>query len=251
MLPQHLGRALMLVAGNADAVSKVSSALRGKADVLPWIAVMDRDLAGDDELAALRDAEPEVHIWSRRAIESIFLDAAWLAATVGRAGGSTSADDFDNAMRAEAIEQRPEIQRLLVERRLLRDFSAPVTAKADLRAWFAGRAEVAAARRDSHASVAAEVHAAVEAAWEQRWFEWVQAKRILATLLKLTPFRSLENLLDAMIVLSADDATFVPEDLIRLRSRIETLYVSIDLPDPYVNKVPGILPPRRVDKGYC
>ena len=232
LLPQHLGRALMLVAGNADAVSKVSSALRGKADVLPWIAVKDRDLAGDDELAALRDAEPEVHIWSRRAIESIFLDAAWLAATVGRAGGSTSADEFDNAMREEAIEQRQEIQRLLVERRLLRDFSAPVPAKADLRAWFEGQAQVTAARRDAHDSVAADTNAVVEAAWELRWIEWVQAKRILATLLKLTPFRSLENLLDAMIVLSADDATFLPNDLILLRSRIETLYVSIDLPDP-------------------
>lgn len=251
LLPQHLGRALILVAGNAEAVRKVSAALRGNSDALPWLAVRDRDLTGDAELADAALAEPEVHIWSRRAIESMFLDERWLEATVARAGGSTPAADFHQQMLSEAAAQRPEIERLLVERRLLLEFAAPVTARTDLEAWFVSQAEVAAERGRNHSRVAAEVHASVQAAWDVRWAEWAQAKRILAVLLKLTPFRSLENLLDAMIVLATDDETFLPADVTSLRSRIEALHTKVELPNPYVHPVPGVLPPLREQEGYC
>ncbi len=240
-----------MVAGNAEAVRKVSAALRGTSDVLPWLAVRDRDLASDAELADAALAEPEVHIWSRRAIESMFLDERWLAATVARAGGSTRAADFHQQMLEEATGQRPEVERLLVELRLLVEFAAPVTVRTDLEAWFAGQAEVAAERSRAHSRVASEVHTAVDAAWDVRWIEWVQAKRILAVLLKLTPFRSLENLLDAMIVLATEDESFLPADAARLRCRMEALHAKAEMPNPYVNPVPGVLPPQREQEGYC
>lgn len=72
--PIELGRAHVLVAGSANQVVDAHNTLAKIPSGIPWLCVRDRDLLTDEEVAELNARYPKMHIWARRAIESLLLD---------------------------------------------------------------------------------------------------------------------------------------------------------------------------------
>lgn len=220
LLPMELSRALILVAGNAAAVERVSASLKGKEAILPWVAVRDRDLADNDEVHSWEERDPRLFVWSVRSIENLFLESNWVSATLSRVGVTMSPDEVRQRFAALALDQQEEIVFLLTERRLDREFPAQSKARRDLKGWYEAQAEAALSKRDAVETTLAEVRALLDDEWEPRWREWVQAKRLLAQFVPCTPFRSLEHLLDAMVALASEDHHYLPKEVITLRARL-------------------------------
>jgi len=224
LLPSDLSRALILVAGNALGVERVSAALRGKEGVLPWVAVRDRDLASEEEVSRWKSADTHLHVWSRRAVESVFLDGPWISAVLQRSGVEWGADDIDASLAELAVNQRDEILSLLVERRLASNYAVIPTKKGgDLKSWYKAQAATAMARSEAYDEVLLSEGEFIQAEWDSRWREWVQAKRLLAEMLHRTPFRSLEHLIDAMIALAIEQDSQMPEDVTLLSAKFRSL----------------------------
>jgi hypothetical protein len=223
LLPLELGRALVLVAGNAQGVERVSASLQGRAGLIPWVAVRDRDLADISQVARWTAADPHLYVWSRRAVENALLEETWISATLGRVGHPIGPAEVGAELLARAESQKDEIRRLLVERRLLGDYLPATTNKHDLSAWLDAQSQVFALRRDSHGLIDNEIEAEVNAVWPTQWKEWVRAKKLLAEFLPMTPFRTLEHLVDAMIATALEDEEHLPTDIQTLRDRLRAL----------------------------
>ena len=107
ILPLELSRAEVLVAGNASGVMQVSTALAGRGSTIVWLAIRDRDLAEPEEVASWVESAPNLLVWPQRAIENIFLDCEWIAATLLRSGLKISAKEIED--RLEELSQSPEL----------------------------------------------------------------------------------------------------------------------------------------------
>ena len=201
----HLSKALVLVAGNASSVERVSAALQGKEAVLPWLAVRDRDLAEDLEVQSWVLRDPHLFVWKWRSIENMFIDARWIAATIDRVGMTMAEEDVWARMSALSLGQRDDVEFLLTEKRLSVAFPTESVPRRDSRAWYDAVAKAALSKRDAHDETRNEIRAGLKKEWDSRWPEWVQAKRIFAEFVVSTPFRSLQHLLDAMVALSLEN----------------------------------------------
>lgn len=223
LLPMEMGKALILVAENAIGVQRMVRALSGKPGVLPWLAIRDRDLGAEDEVAIIQEQWPNLVIWPGRAIENLFLDEHWIWKTVRQAGLQTEESAILARLEELADGDRPEVVRLLTERRLQQSFSATTESRKDLREWYEAQETVARDRAHAFEATSKSVAAEVEGLWGSRWKEWVQGKRILAEFLPATPFRSVNHLEDAMTSLAAEDNALMPEAVTEIRDRLRKL----------------------------
>jgi len=223
LLPLELGRAKVLVAGNASGVMQVSNALAGRDSTIVWLAIRDRDLAEPDEVASWLEGAPNLFVWPHRTIENVFLSPEWIAATLLRSGRQIPVDDIERRLEGLSQSQRHDVQRLLIERRLAARFKPEVESKKDLGAWYEAQAAAITERIQSLESVSREVSAEIERSWPSRWKEWVQAKQLLAEYLSDTPFRTLQHMLDAMLACAADDHSYLPVCVNELQTRLRAL----------------------------
>ncbi|UUU37987.1 ATP-dependent nuclease [Streptomyces sp. NBC_00162] len=73
LFPNEMSRAKLVKAGSSSEVMGYHRSLAASANRLPWLCLRDRDLMTADEMHRLTSDYPNLHIWPRRALESMLL----------------------------------------------------------------------------------------------------------------------------------------------------------------------------------
>jgi AAA domain, putative AbiEii toxin, Type IV TA system len=84
--PTELSRAASYIAGGKDAALRAVEVLEGSLQALPWVAIVDRDLAEDQQVTRWTKNRPNLMVWARRMLENVLLDPELLAAVMTTGG---------------------------------------------------------------------------------------------------------------------------------------------------------------------
>lgn len=227
MLPLELSRALLYEAGNASGVEATCRTLMSAGGPLPWIAIRDRDLLSDEQVAA-REAElPGLFIWPGRTIETELLSASVVQSTLANAGQSMDVEEVSVKLRELADRQRPEIHASLTEQRLIE--SHPLRLRAHSNALDQVRAYNEAAKQatedklQAFDTVADEVEEHLKQRWEVEWSVLMDAKRALGQFVSLSPFDGRRSLTSALASTISRSPEVRPPGVQRLVGRIADL----------------------------
>ncbi|MFG3187551.1 ATP-dependent nuclease [Streptomyces omiyaensis] len=212
IFPIEASRSLVYVAGNRAGVDATVRTLEAGDQFLPWLAIRDRDIINGGALDSDRS-----FTWSRRALENIFLEGELLSRVIDMAGGSMGASEVESELQRIALDERQEVESLLIEERLKQKVPATRPAvKKDLKTSLENSIRIQTSRLAEYDSVAGQVKVELDAAWEQHWKDFVQGKRVLANFLKCTPFRSMADLSNAICKACRSNPSLLPADLQRL-----------------------------------
>ncbi|MGW0666442.1 AAA family ATPase [Streptomyces sp. NPDC002746] len=214
LFPLETARSLVYVAGNKSAVLSMSRTLERNEQLFPWIAVCDRDLVDSTTTSG------RLWVWTRRMVENCFLEGDVLSAAIGLVGPTPTPDEVENKLREIVESEKIDIGRLLIEETVKKRVGAAISLKVDkhdIGGYFElerRRAEESLAILDD---VTREVNSKLDSDWDESWKELVNGKRILATFLRSTPFRGIQNLMDAICTVIALRPEVEPVDIRRLR----------------------------------
>lgn len=95
LLPEEMGLAYFLVAGNSSSVKSIADRMTGES--VPFIAIRDRDRAPTMEREKW-NASPSRFMWSGYSIESLFLDAHWIHQTLAEMSESWTAERINKEL---------------------------------------------------------------------------------------------------------------------------------------------------------
>ncbi|MFC8869910.1 AAA family ATPase [Streptomyces sp. NPDC057148] len=215
LFPVEASRSVIYVAGNRTGVDATVRTLTAGDALLPWIAIRDRDLVGN----VGRDSGRSF-TWSRRTFENTFLDSRLLAHVIAAAGGSEDPTSVDEKLKELASTEKADVERLLIEEKLHQLIPDTKPSDAGLRASLRHHISLQQQRLDAYDAASLEVQGYLEANWEKEWKVLVQGKRILANFTRYTPFRGMQQMLNAICKACRDNPSLMPDDLVMLRSII-------------------------------
>jgi hypothetical protein len=196
---------------------------------IPWFCVIDRDLLSDDEVQEEQMARPGLFVWSRRAIESCFLEAGLLAAVLNSNSiGSQIDDDAASRLLWEAAEPlRDEVLASLVNRRLMSEVPPPVLGNSlgrfeRIRQYQIAYAEISTQRASIVDRLVDEERAKLDLRWEKDWRLLVDPKAVLARVHSVIGhFRTADLLLNSLVAYARDNPTYRPKPIQEFSDRIQ------------------------------
>jgi predicted ATPase len=217
LFPVELGRAFVIVAGSARQVISAYDTLHKSPASTPWLCLRDRDMMTDEAVGESKINRPRLHIWPRRAIESLLLDGALMSAVMKTVGVDIEPAAVEAHMEAVANGLQDEALTAFVEADLTRRYPTPGSIsggdrydkmEAQMRAY----AQMNIDRADVLASVLATQRAALAGRWATDWKQLVEPKAVLAqTGSRLGSFKSVEDLKRALFVRCREDAQLRPQ----------------------------------------
>jgi predicted ATPase len=223
--PTELSRAAHYIAGGKDGVLRAVEVLEGSPQALPWVAILDRDLADEQQVAAWTQDHPNMFVWSRRMLENVLLEPELLAAVMTRGGYSCTAEQMRAEVEGLATARREEVLRVRITRALnteVRLASTPMPADTvdRLRAQLERDQHLAERKKARLGEVAAQRREELAAQWDDHWPALVHGKDVLAALARssLSPYRDLDALVAAVAARCQDSPAELPGDLQRLRT---------------------------------
>jgi hypothetical protein len=227
--PTELSRAASYIAGGKDAALRAVEVLEGSPQALPWIAIVDRDLADDQQLTRWTHDRPNLLVWTRRMLENVLLKPEMLAAVMTTGGRPCTAEQMRAELYRLAIDRRHEVLRGLISRALDAEVRPPSRQMPRepvqrLRVQFQRDQELAEQKQQRLEDAAAQQADALSAQWEDNWPSLVHGKDVLAALARsqLSPYRDLESLIDAVAAHCQRLPADLPADLQRLRTMLQT-----------------------------
>lgn len=222
-----LSRAAIYIAGNAAGVEATARTLSASNRAIPWLAVRDRDLLPDEEVARLVSAIPELHVWPTRMLENELLYPSLVSRTLVRAGVDRDEDQVRERLKQLADLQTDEILADLVELRLLAEYPYPTIRGENpletKRRFLEARIESTARKLDKFDQVEAEVSRDLDARWERDWFKLMHGKRVLGQYVRATPFRSQSDFVSALTHTLREEPDCMPPGLSAFRERMDQL----------------------------
>jgi predicted ATPase len=226
--PTELSRAASYIAGGKEGVLRAVEVLEGSPQALPWVAVMDRDLAEDEQVATWTQNHPNLLVWSRRMLENVLLEPELLAAVMTTGGRESTPEQMRAELHRLATERREQVLRVLIGRALDADVRPPTrqmpTEPVDrLRAQLQRDQEVAEQKQERLLQVAAQQAEALTPRWEDHWLSLVHGKSLLADLARspLSPYCDLPSLVDAVAAHCQRLPADLPNDLQRLQTMLQ------------------------------
>ncbi|ORW04563.1 hypothetical protein AWC14_03000 [Mycobacterium kyorinense] len=228
LFPVEIGKAHVVVAGDAQKVMASMSTLISVPSVLPWLCLRDRDLMTDAERSQLIADYPNMHIWPRRAIESMLLDAPLIRATLEGIGETVTLAEIDSWLEEAATPLQGDVLEDLVNSELKRRVpppEVPDTSSGDRFArteeYLRRYAAVNTRRADLVTTVLAEERERLTARWPQDWKTLVDPKPVIARLTqKIGRFRTSADLIQALFTRARLDESVRPEPFEELRRRL-------------------------------
>jgi AAA domain, putative AbiEii toxin, Type IV TA system len=116
--PTELSRAASYIAGGKDAALRAVEVLEGSPQALPWIAIVDRDLADDQQVTRWTQNRPNLLVWTRRMLENVLLEPEMLATVMTTGGRPCTAEQMRAELYRLAMDRREEVLRGLISRAL-------------------------------------------------------------------------------------------------------------------------------------
>ncbi|MFC9995852.1 ATP-dependent endonuclease [Nocardia sp. NPDC127526] len=226
LFPVELGRAHVVVAGSSDQVLHTHRVLAGTPAGLPWLCVRDRDLMTDAEVANQMEQYPHLHIWPRRAIESMLLEPDLIEAVCKSVGVNASRETIDGWLQTAAEPLLEDVLEHLVEDELRRRVSPPKPSSSG------GRYEKMKYIYEQYAlvnqqwahlvdKVVDELRADLLLRWPTQWRQLVDPKPVLAKLTaQIGALKSPSHLMSALVARARDDETVRPIAMEALRKRL-------------------------------
>jgi predicted ATPase len=232
LFPVELGRAHVIVAGNSKEVLAAHRTLAESPVGIPWICVMDRDLMSAEEATATLEKYPNLHVWPRRAIESMLLDPELISATTVGVGGSVDGKGASELLGRAVSGLDAEVLRERVEKALSVKFPAPDKPTdgdryTRMEGYWRSYADNANRRADAVAGTRLAEAQALAATWEQTWVEQVDPKVALARLhgeIKL--FANALAFKEALIARARADTSAMPAAFEEFRLKLVSLLQS-------------------------
>ncbi|MFI9375833.1 ATP-dependent nuclease [Streptomyces parvulus] len=217
LFPLETARSLVYVAGNKNAVLSMARTLEKNEELFPWVAVCDRDLIEPSE------SHGRLWVWGRRMIENCFLEGAVLSAAIGLVGATMTPSEVEEKLAEIADQEREDVERLLIEdtvKRRAREAVNERVAKNDLAAYFELEKRRAGESVVIFEAVSVEIKERLDSEWGDSWRDFANGKRVLAEFLRYTPFRRVQNLMDAICTAIALRPEVEPEDLANFRANL-------------------------------
>ncbi|MFB6561486.1 ATP-dependent endonuclease [Streptomyces sp. NPDC056400] len=217
IFPLETARSLLYVAGNKASVISMARTLEKNEQLFPWVAVCDKDLINPSE------TQGRIWVWRRRMIENCFLDGKTLNAALRLIGPGMAADEIEEKLAEIARPDRADVERLLIEENVKVRARAAVglqVEKGDLKKFYERekqRAELSATIIDD---VTGDIRQQLDSQWETSWKELSNGKRVLSEFLAYTPFKRLQNLMDAICKAIAQNPEVEPRDLTDFREAL-------------------------------
>lgn len=223
VLPGILSRSIIYTAGNAQGVEATARTLQSSRSVIPWIAIRDRDLLSDEEVASRKSALKNLFVWPNRTLENELLDPSLVARTLERAGRSTESITVRDWLREIAELQKMEILASLIEDELRRRHPYPSLERStpveDKMKFLRIQEETIKAKLEVFTEVAQEVESNLNSRWDDDWFKLMDGKRALAQLLPRTPFQKIPDFVSALTRTLRDEADGWPKGLAEFREQ--------------------------------
>lgn len=232
LFPTELGRAHIIVAGDADQVMDRYSALSSIPANIPWLCLRDRDLMDNDQRDSLIAKHPNLHIWPRRAIESMFLEPNLIGATCRSVGQNISNEQLADWLTEDAASLKQDVLEKLVRDELGRRVPPPDENKncdrfTRIRNYLNDYADVNRRRAEIVDIVVKETAVALDAAWQEDWIALVDPKPLIAKLSsRIAVFRSPAKLMSALVARAKEYPTERPQGLEEFRKRLAAVIQS-------------------------
>jgi predicted ATPase len=229
LFPVEMSRAHILIAGSGKQVEAACSILSSVDSPLPWIAIRDRDLLTDAEVATRELNKPNLFIWRVREFENVLLHPALISQVLANIGITKSASELDNLLQSIAAALTEDVVESLTLARLteVHPVNRPSSElgrfkrqELNLRATADAFAERAAALEDTVASVRVEL----DSVWEQQSLALVDGKAMIGAVRReLNVFGSYDEFVSALLAASKLTAHAQPSELQRLATSIAGL----------------------------
>lgn len=229
MFPVELGRAHIVIAGSSGQALDMEKTLTSIPAGLPWLCLLDRDLREDSEVRELTTRHSNLHVWPKRALESMLLEPELIAAALGAVGQAVAIAEVEEWLADAAGDLKAEVVGNLVDRALGKEHPAPATREGlgryeRLKAHLRDYAEVNRQRADAVDSTFARITAEVDQQWTERRYVVVNPKPLAAKLhQRADVFKTSADLLMALATRAKDDPAVRPTGLEAFRLRIEML----------------------------
>lgn len=228
LFPVELGRSLVLTPGDRQRVLQRYDSLYAMPPEIPWFCVIDRDLLSDDEVQAEQIARPGLFVWSRRAIESCFLDARLLAAVLNSSSLGVQIDDATaSRILWEAAEPlMDEVLAGVVNRRLMSEIPPPTPSAGlgrfeQIRQYQTDYAEISKRRALIVGQLVSDERRKLESRWAEDWPLLVEPKAVWARVhAKVGHFRTANLLLNSIIAYARDNPSYRPRPIQDFSDRI-------------------------------
>ncbi|MDX2936407.1 ATP-dependent nuclease [Streptomyces ipomoeae] len=225
LFPEELENVHVIKAGSSGQVLARHRMLTDDLSSLPWMCLIDRDLMSDTQVQKHQRDYPNLHIWPRRALESMLLDPVLVAAVLGSLGRPTSLDEAETLLRAAVDPLADDVVTDMLAGELANRFPLPRPDKKDgirgLKEQYAASARAMKARSEAVDVVHQEVSAQVRERWERDRFVLVDPKKALGALAReLNLFRKAQDLTNALIASAGADPAVRPRPLEEFRLRL-------------------------------
>jgi predicted ATPase len=224
--PVEIGKAHVMVAGSARQVTNTMLALASVPSGLPWLCLRDRDLMSEEERSELLANNPNLHIWPRRAIESVLLEAPLIQATIEPLGPTVAVGEIDGWLEEIAAPLKEDVLEGLVNAELARRQPPPEYPESGSRfdkltEHLTRYAAVNTRRAGLVAAVVTDEREKLTARWSQDWKTLVDPKPVLAQLTaKIGLFKTTADLTSALFMRARLDESVRPEALEKFRLRL-------------------------------
>lgn len=184
LFPNETSRAKVVKAGNSKEVLSHHRSLAASVNQLPWLCLLDRDLMTVGDVQRLSIEYPHLHVWPRRALESMLLHPPLISSvfleTVGR---RISEEEVDEMLQELAMPFMDEVAETLAH--AARNRIHPPPRRADFSSipdFDIAFARVHESRAAAWDAVLSEQQELVRARWDEDWLNLVEPKRLLGAL---------------------------------------------------------------------
>ncbi|WP_329035928.1 AAA family ATPase [Streptomyces sp. NBC_00178] len=229
LLPVELGRAHVLVAGSGKDVLAAHRTLENSPLGIPWLCLIDRDLMDEAEVQAKMSRFSHLHIWPFREIESLFLNAKLIFATLVNSGYEVTEREVEVALGGSADDLQEDViyQKTLKELNQLHPAPSPKREGGkyvQYEQYLRDYADSAVAKANDLNQVRSKVEAEVGRGWSKEWPVLVDPKAAISKIHgKFRCFANSAAFKDALTARIRLDESVRPVALEEFRRRITAL----------------------------
>ncbi|WFB87975.1 MULTISPECIES: ATP-binding protein [Streptomyces] len=226
LFPNEISRAMLVKAGNSKEVLSHHRSLAASVIQLPWLCLLDRDLMTAEEVQRLSIAYPNLHVWPRRALESMLLHPPLISSvfleTVGRRISDEGVEEMLRELAAPFMNEVAETLAHAARNRL-----HPPPRRSDFSSvpdFDIACARVYENRAAAWDAILSEQQELVRGRWDEEWIDLVEPKRLLGALqAKTRVFGKHQLLKEALMNRAGRDQGVRPPGLEEFRIKMTRL----------------------------
>ncbi len=226
LLPEFFSKAYFVVAGDSSSVRSIASRM-DEYSTIPYTAICDRDRRPERDFDDWNKS-PNRFMWSGYAIESVFLDATWVSATLCDTDPQWTVAKVKEHLHELFEQQYSKVLDMWLREELQRRVPSQDDHKATLKEATRTAVQVAIEREEFVEKNHEDLVEEFDEAWKARPEIFVDPKRVLRQF-RSNIYSSKDVLVAAMIAKLNRDPSLAPNDLLTLREKLEKMSIGIEL----------------------